>query len=44
MRRKHFSLISLFAVIAVAAWDFTKRIGANFDGVQPVAAVAKAKS
>ena len=44
MRRKHFSLISLFALIAVAAWEFTKRIGAQFDDAQPVPAVAKVKS
>lgn len=44
MRRKHFSLISLFAVVAVAAWDFMKRIGVNIDNAQRVPAVAKAKS
>lgn len=44
MRRKHFSMISLFAVIAVATWEFMKRIGASFDDAQPVPAIAKAKS
>ncbi|WP_422032823.1 hypothetical protein [Roseovarius sp.] len=44
MRRKHFSMISLFALIAVAAWDVLKRIGDNMDEAQRVPAVAKAKS
>ncbi|MDM8164455.1 hypothetical protein [Roseovarius sp.] len=44
MRRKHFSMISLFALIAVAAWDFMKRISENMDDAQPVPAVAKVKT
>ncbi|MEQ8896819.1 MAG: hypothetical protein RID23_06980 [Roseovarius sp.] len=44
MRRKHFSVISLFALIAVAAWDVLKRISENIDDAQPVPAVAKAKT
>jgi len=44
MRRKHFSMISLFALIAVAAWDVFKRISENMNDAQPVPVVAKAKS
>lgn len=44
MRRKHFSMISLFALISAAAWDFMKRIGADLKPARPEAAVAKVKA